>query len=797
MTPSAAKSAAPARNANAVAQINVEGMTCAACQSAVQQALTTAPGVRKATVSLMTNRAEVEFDPALTNIDDLARRIDQTGFNASLPSLAETSFEAQQRQDAAAEAEFHSLRRRAFLSLAAAALAMLLSMPLMTMAEAHGHGGGVLPGLGWLMSASEALLRSLFPWLYGMQPSGLRWILAALTTAVMAGPGRVFYQRAWAAARHRTADMNTLVAVGTGAAFAYSLAVTIVPGIFGVRGVAAEVYYEAVVFILALVLLGNSFERQARHRAASAIRQLAALQPPVARVLRDEVVHDVPVEKLRPGDLVLVPPGERVPVDGIIHSGVSSVDESLLTGESLPVSKQAGDPVTGGTLNHEGALRYRVTRTGADGMLARIVQLMRDAQSSQAPVQRLADRISAVFVPVVIGIALVTFLVWWVAPTEPSLAQAVGVAVTVLIIACPCAMGLAVPTAVLVATGRGASMGILIKGGEPIERLSGVDTVVFDKTGTLTEGKPTVTDWIALDGVAGDAVLAEAAALEQASAHPLADAVVRYAHGAGVTIPATSEVLNQPGRGVTGMVGEQRLRVGSALWLREEAIDRVDQAERVAEGLRADGKTTILVARGNTVVAVAGIADTLKPGAAHAVAQLRLMNLGVHLLSGDRRESAAAIARETGITEVHAEVLPEGKLEVVRELQMLGRKVAMVGDGVNDAPALAGADVGIAMGRGADAAGEAAAVTLMRSDPASVADALALARVTMRTMRQNLFWAMIYNVIGISVAAGALFPAFGILLSPALASAAMAFSSVSVVANSLRLKHTSLRYRKR
>jgi Cu+-exporting ATPase len=767
-------------------------MTCAACQSAVQHVLQQVDGVSHATVSLMTNRAEVHFDPQRVDVNTLVQRIEDAGFDARLPSVAASAFAEQQRQDEAAQQELANLQRAAAWSLAAAAAAMLLSMPLMAGAAGHGNLPGPLALIHVGMEFADAALRALAPWLYALDPQWLRWTLCALSLSVMAGPGRFFYARAWTAARHGGADMNTLVAVGTGAAFGYSLVVTVSPGLLAIRGIPAEVYYEAVVFILALVLLGNSLERKARQRASAAIRELASLQPPIARLITQEGVREVPVASLRRGDRVMAPPGERAPVDGVVESGMSAVDESLLTGESMPVAKQPGDAITGGSLVVEAALQYRVTRTGEEGTLARIVRLMRDAQSSQAPVQRLADRISAVFVPVVMGIAMLTFLGWMTLPGEASVAQALAVAVTVLIIACPCAMGLAVPTAVLVSSGRGARMGILIKGGEPLERLGAIDAVLFDKTGTVTEGKPELTDWLEPAGGMQPGILSAVAAVEQASSHPLASAMVRYAQQHAVSSAKATALRSIPGRGAEGNVEGEVFRVGAAPWLRESGVENIERAQHLAAPLLAEGKTVVYVSRNQQVVAVAGFADTLRPQSAAAVAALRAMGVQVHLLTGDKRETAAAIAWRLGIAHVHAEMLPEGKLDVVRALQAKGLRVAMVGDGINDAPALAAADVGIAMGLGAEVAAEAASVTLMRNDPSAVASAIALSRATMRVMRQNLFWAFLYNVVGIPIAAGLLYPAFGILLSPILASAAMAFSSVSVVTNSLRLRRVGI-----
>jgi Cu+-exporting ATPase len=600
--------------------------------------------------------------------------------------------------------------------------------------------------------------------------------------------GRHFYVRAWAAFRHHGADMNTLIAVGTGAAFGWSVLATVAPQLFLSRGVAPDVYYEAVILIIAFILTGNAFEARAKRQTAAALRALAELQPPVARVQRGEVEVDIPVAEVRPGDLVVVRPGERVPVDGEVVHGESAVDEAMLTGESLPVPKGAGDRVIGATVNGTGALRIRATTLGADSVLARIVGLMRDAQSSRAPIQALADRISAVFVPVVLSLAIATFVVWFVLADAAPAVRAFAAAVSVLIIACPCAMGLAVPTAVMVASGKGAQLGILIKGGEALERAGHVDTVVLDKTGTVTEGAPRVTDVI-LSGAAivtEDRLLALAASLERSSQHPLAAAVVSAATGRGLVLVDAGQFSSTTGKGAAGVVDGSAVVIGNAAMLAEWSVvpSLADESERLA----ASGRTPIHVAIDGVHSGLLGVVDPVRATTAGAVRRLRAMGLEVVMLTGDRRGTAEAIAREAGIERVVAEVLPEGKVAEIERLQLAGRVVAMVGDGINDAPALARADIGLAMGGGTDIAVEAADVVLMRDDLAAVADAVALSRRTMATMRQNLFWAFVYNVIGIPIAAGVLYPPFGVLLSPIIASAAMAFSSVSVVSNSLRLR---------
>ena len=771
--------------------IPVSGMTCAACQGRVQRTLEKTPGVTDAAVNLMTGNATVAFDPAVATAEQLVERIRATGYGAELPQPSRSVAEEQAERDQAQAMEYRDLRLRAGLSAAVGLVAMLLSMPLMAANARLGLGPTMDPFLGWVMRVLDPAVARVFPWLYTVSPRGIEFLLLVLTTGVMAWAGRSFYLRAWSAFRHHSADMNTLVAVGTGAAWLFSVAATLFPGFFLSRGVAPDVYYEAVALIIALVLMGRALEARAKGRTAGALRGLIALQPPAARVLRDGVEQDLPVEAVRPGDEILVRPGERVPVDGELIGGSGSVDESMLTGEPLPVAKAVGDRVVGGTVNQAGAFRFRATTLGSDSVLARIVQLMRDAQGSRAPIQRLADRISAVFVPVVISLAIATFVTWYVLSPAAPLVRATAAAVAVLIIACPCAMGLAVPTAVMVATGRGAEAGILIKGGEALERAGSVSTVVLDKTGTVTEGRPTVAAVAPVDGFSEAELLGMAAAVEAVSEHPLAGAVVAAARSRGITPATVEQFESRPGWGVRGMVNHRVVLVGRAGWLEAQGVNPGELAEP-AERLSGGGGSAVLVAIDGRAAGVLVVADPIKQGAAPAVAALRRMGLDVILLSGDRKGAAEAVARVAGIERVVAEVLPEGKVAEVRRLQAEGQVVAMVGDGINDAPALAQADIGVAMGGGTDLAREAADLTLLSGDLAGVARAIALSRRTMRTMKQNLFWALIYNVAGIPIAAGILYPMFGILLSPVLASAAMAFSSVSVVSNSLRLRHARL-----
>ncbi len=790
----------------------VTGMTCASCQAGVQKALQRQPGVMDATVNLMTASASVQYDPAVTGPGALVEAIRETGYESEVPDAdgasggaGRSAFEEQEVRDRAQAGEFRELRRKALASGAAGLIAMTVSMPLMAPAGPGGHaghGGPVAdPFMRWAMESLSPALQRLLPWLYEIDPRVLSWGLLALTVAVMVWAGRHFYIRAWSSFRHHSADMNTLIAVGTGAAFLYSVLATVAPGFFLRRGLQPDVYYEAVVIIIALILAGNALEARAKSRTSSALRSLIALQPRTARVVRRlsgvDLEVDLSIDEVRGGDTLLVRPGERVPVDGEVLSGASAVDESMLTGESMPVEKGPGDRVIGATINRTGAFRYRATTLGADSVLARIVQLMREAQGSRAPIQRLADRISAVFVPVVLQIAIVTFVIWFVAVDDAPAVRAFAAAVAVLIIACPCAMGLAVPTAVMVATGRGAELGALIKGGEALQRAGDVTHVVLDKTGTVTEGRPTVTDILVAPGSARTAeeLLGLVASLEASSEHPLADAVVRRAKDLGLALLPVESFQSVTGRGAVGVVvgktGGTALAAGNEALIADYAVD-VAPLRADAERLASQGRTPIYVVADGELAGLLAVADPIRSTSRAAIARLKGMGLEVVLLTGDNPRTAKAVAGEAGVDRVVAGVLPEGKVEEIRRLQKEGAVVAMVGDGINDAPALAQADVGIAIGTGADVAIEASDVTLMRGDLAGVADAIALSRRTMRTMKQNLFWAFVYNVVGIPVAAGVLYPAFGLLLSPILASAAMALSSVSVVTNSLRLRRARL-----
>ena len=735
-------------------RIPVTGMTCAACQARVQRTLQKQSGVSDATVNLMMANATISFDPAVVSAERLVEAIRGAGYGAEIPAVEQSAFEEQEARDVATAREFGELRTKAITS-------------------------------GLIGAAAMAAM----PWMhhYAWAP----WALLVVTTGVMLTAGAHFYRRAWAGIRHGGTDMNTLIAVGTGAAWLYSVIATVAPGFFTSRGVPADVYYEAVILIIAFILTGNAFEARAKRNTAVALRALVQLQPRTARVLRAGVERDVDIAHVMPGEVVVVRPGERVPVDGTVLQGASAIDESMLTGESLPVAKTVGDRVIGGTMNGTGAFQLSATTLGSDSVLARIVTLMRDAQGTRAPIQHLADRISAVFVPTVMGLAVLTFVAWYFLAETAPVVRGFAAAVSVLIIACPCAMGLAVPTAVMVATGKGAELGVLIKGGEALQRAGDVTTMVLDKTGTVTEGKPTVTDLIVLAAGAEDRVLRLVASLERRSEHPLADAIVRHAAARSIVLADVEAFTSVTGQGATGVVDGVALAVGNAALMADYAIDLAPLAADAAR-LADAGRTAMYVAADGALAGLIAVADPIKGTSREAIARLHAMGLEVVLLTGDHERTAQAIAREAGVDRVVAGVLPDGKVAEIRRLQGEGKVVAMVGDGINDAPALVQADVGMAIGTGTDIAVEAGDIVLMRGDLRTAAQAILLSRRTMRTMKENLFWAFVYNVIGIPVAAGILYPTFGLLLSPVLASAAMAFSSVSVVGNSLRLRRARL-----
>lgn len=755
--------------------VPVRGMTCAACQARVQRRLEQTPGVSRVAVNLLLNSATISFDQAATSPAAIVDAIRDAGYEAELVAggpAAGLGLEA----DRGERAEYRALRLKAGVSVLLGLLAMLVSMPLM-----EGHAA-MDPLMGWAARVVNPPLKTLLPQLFAIDQGTIRFGLLAATVLVMGWAGRHFYTRAWTALRHRTANMSTLVAIGTGAAFGLSLVATVSPGTFQSRGLAPEVYYEAVILILGLLLLGQTLEARAKRQTTVALRRLLDLAPKTARVRRGGQELDLSIELVVRGDRVLVRPGERIAVDGRIAEGESAVDESMVTGEPLPVWRRIGDRVIGGTINTSGSFELEATAVGQESTLARIVALMHDAQSSRAPIQDQADRISAVFVPVVVGIAVLTFAVWYLTVDSAPLLRAATSAIAVLVIACPCAMGLAVPTAVMVGTGKGAELGALIKGGEALERAGALDSLILDKTGTITQGKPAVTAVVPVPGASGEDLLRMAASVERRSEHPLALAIVRSATERGIGLADAEAFHTTPGQGAVAVVGGAMVAVGNARFMREYGV-----AVGPARPDAAPGSTTVFVAVNGQYRGAIELADTVRPSSPAAIARLKQMGLRVVMVSGDAEAPARAIGRSVGITDVVAETLPEGKVaEVAR--RRAGGKIGMVGDGINDAPALAAADVGFAMGSGTDVAIEAGDITLMRSDLHAVADAIDLSRATVAVMRQNLFWAFVYNVIGIPIAAGALYPLLGVQLSPILASAAMALSSVSVVSNSLRLR---------
>ncbi len=749
------------------------------------------PGVIRVAANQATETVTVDYVPGATTAEDLEQAVRAAGFRVAEPIAAEDPVE---RERIARRQETRDLSRKFAFAAVVTVVAMLGAMLLMA-DRPMGELGTFkrLDLLGRLLMPAAVKLRDALDAQGRYFP--LEWVkrgLAVLTLPVLAWAGRQFFRGAWSAFRHRTADMNTLIAVGTGAAYLYSIVATAAPGIFSRAGLPADVYYEAVAAIIALILLGRLLEARAKGRTVEAIKRLAGLKPAVAHVVRDGQPVDIAVEAVVPGDVVMVKPGEKIPVDGIVAGGASAVDESMLTGEPLPVAKKVGDEVVAGTINTTGSITFRATRVGKDTALGQIVRLVEDAQATKAPIQHLADRVAGVFVPIVIALAIAAFVVWFDFGPAPAVLFATVALVTVLIIACPCALGLATPTAILVATGKAAEHGILIRGGEALERLSKVRTVLLDKTGTITEGKPSVTHIVTAkkpDGtpIPPAEVLRWAASVEARSEHPLAYAIIKAAKDKQVPLLPVEKFAAMEGRGVRGTVDRRIIEVISLRHARERSLE-LGTLGNDADRLAAQGRSPVIVVVNNTVHAVIAISDPIKPTSQDAVTHLKKLGLAVIMVSGDSRKGAEAVAKEVGIDDVIPEVLPSQKADLVKKLQRQGKRVVMVGDGINDAPALAQADVGIAIGTGTDIAMEASDVTLIRGDLRGVVTAVELSRRTLRTIRENLFWAFIYNLLGIPVAAGALYPFTGLLLSPVVASAAMAWSSLSVVLNSLTLR---------
>ena len=735
----------------------VRGMTCASCVARVEEALKSVPGVVTVSVNLASEKATVEYIEG-TEIADLRRVVKDAGY--------EMGAEAETLEDVttASQREIKAVMSRFIVAVALAAVIMALM---------------------WVPAFTGKLY--------------LLWVLA---TPVQFWAGLRFYRGAWGALRHKTADMNTLIAVGTSAAYFYSVVAVLFPTIFTAGGLEAHVYFDTSAMIIALILLGRFLEARARGQTSAAIKRLIGLQPKTALVMRDGKEIEIPVEDVQVSDLILVRPGERVPVDGIVRQGQTSIDESMVTGESIPVEKVEGDEVIGATINKTGSFQFEATRIGKDTTLSRIVRLVEEAQGSKAPIQRLADVIASYFVPVVISIAVITFIIWFFVGPPPALTFAFLNFIAVLIIACPCALGLATPTAIMVGTGKGAEQGILIRSAEALERFYKIDTLLLDKTGTLTEGKPEVTDIIAVSPHSQEEVLVLAAAVEHDSEHPLGRAVVRAALEKELKISPATDFKAIPGHGAEAVFAGKKLLLGNLKLIKDRGIS-LNRLDKEADELWMKGRTVMFLGVDGEVAGIIGLADTLKPNAKAVVASVRRMGIEVGMLTGDNRRTAEAIAREAGIERVLAEVLPENKSAEVKKLQDEGKVVAMVGDGINDAPALAQSDVGVAIGTGTDVAMETGDITLIGGDLGGIAAAISLSRRTMRTIKQNLFWAFAYNTALIPVAAGILYLVFGStgvpsglsfilgnygFLNPILAAAAMAASSITVVSNSLRLR---------
>ncbi len=743
------------------AELPVRGMTCASCVGRVERALAKLPGVLEARVNLASETARLRYFPASTGIAGFRRAIVEAGYE-----VPEQAAAAEASGDALRERELGQMRRELLVGVA-------LSIPLAVLA------------MGMYYPPFHAWLASL-----GLTEPLLNFVLFALASPVMIWPGRRFFAAGWKAYRHLSPDMNSLVMTGTGAAYLYSLVVTFAPQLLPAN--ARHTYYEAAAVVLTLVFLGKYLEAVAKGRASEAIRKLLGLSARTARVLRDGEEREIPVDAVRAGDTVLVRPGEKIPVDGTLTAGASYVDESMITGEPIPVAKRPGDKVIGATINQTGAFRFRAEAVGADTVLAQIVRLVQGAQSAKLPIQSLADRVVAVFTPIVLAIAALTAVVWLVFGPAPALTFALVNAVAVLVIACPCAMGLATPAAVMVGTGRAAELGVLFRRGEALETLSQVKAVALDKTGTLTRGKPELTDLSVAEGFGEDEVHALIAAAEAASEHPVAQAIAAAARQRGLEISPAERFEALPGFGVEATVKGRRVQVGADRYMARLGLD-VRRFAELARRLADEGKTPLYAAVDGRLCAALAVSDPIKRGAREAMASLHAMGIKVAMITGDNRHTARAIAAQLGIDRVLAEVLPEGKAQAVAQIQQQAGKTAFVGDGINDAPALAQADVGLAMGSGTDVAIETADVTIMNSEPQSIPAALAVARSTLRTIRMNLFWAFFYNVMLIPVAAGVLYPATGWLLNPVLAGAAMGLSSVFVLSNSLRLKRVALR----
>jgi len=749
--------------------LKLRGMSCASCANSIENAVRSVPGVSECNVNFGAEQATVTYDPKKTDLGAIQNAVDTAGYSAQPIQEQDLLAGDNDVERKARLAESQDLTRKVWFGGIISAVLVIGSLPMMT--------GLPIPFIPM--------------WLHNF------WLQAVLTAPVQFWCGKSFYINSWKALKRHAATMDTLIALGTSAAYFYSLFVTLFPGVLIAQGLTPSVYYETAALVITLILLGRLFENRARGQTSEAIRTLMGLQARTARIIRNGQEMEVPIASVQLDDIILVRPGEKIPVDGEIIDGSSTVDQAMVTGESVPVKKQPGDEVIGATINKTGSFKFRVTRIGKDTFLAQIVKLVQQAQGSKAPIQRLADRVTGWFVPAVIAVAIATFIIWYNIMGNVTLALTTTVGV--LIIACPCALGLATPTSIMVGTGKGAENGILIKGADSLELAHKLQTIILDKTGTLTQGKPTVTDFVTVNGTANGNelnLLRLAASVERNSEHPLAEAVVQYAQSQQVKLASAQDFEAIPGSGIQGYVSDSEnetlpkrlVQIGTQRWMKELEID-THTLHSQWEKLEHLGKTVICIAVDGNMQGIMGISDALKPSSASAVRSLQKLGLEVVMLTGDNRRTAEVIAREVGIKRVVAEVRPDQKVSQVQAIQSEGKIVAMVGDGINDAPALAQADVGIAIGTGTDVAIAASDITLIRGDLQSIVTAIQLSRATMRNIRQNLFFAFIYNIAGIPIAAGILFPFFGWLLSPIIAGAAMAFSSVSVVTNALRLRN--------
>jgi len=759
----------------------VKGTDCASCAVQIEKKLNKTSGVQKATVNYLTGQAAVSGD---FKDEDIKGAVESAGYEVEMPmdhgehAMHQMSsgemMEGMTHDDHAEHAKLESrgeilvLRNKFLFGTSFSIIILILTYA------------------------------AYIPFLESLSSTALNYAMFILTTPVQIWLGWQFYRGTWRGLKHFSANMDTLVAVGTTAAYLYSIVATFLPGFFARAEIRPDVYYDTASVILTLIVLGRFLEARAKGQASEAIQKLLKLQAKTATVLKDGQEQKIPIEEVKTGDIVIVKPGEKIPVDGIIIEGYSAIDESMITGESIPVEKKVGDEIIGATINKTGSFQYRATKVGKDSALAQIVKLVQEAQGSKAPIQKLADVISGYFVPAVIIIAITAFIIWMIFGPAPAFTFALVVFVTVLIIACPCALGLATPTAILVGTGLGAENGILIRDAEKLEIFHKVNTIVFDKTGTLTKGKPTVTDVTEISNnkskISQNEILKYVASIEKGSEHPLAEAVVKYAEEKKITLIKPTKFNAIPGHGVEGMIDSKEILFGNRKLMAREKIEVSEDTENQIQKLENEGKTVMILAIDKNIAGLIAVADTLKEYSKEAVAELHQMGIKVMVITGDNLRTAEAIAKQVGIDDVLAEVLPQDKAQKIKELQAANdenRKIiiAMVGDGINDAPALAQADIGVAIGSGTDVAMEAADVTLIADDLRKVSQAIKLSRATMRTIRGNLFWAFIYNILGIPVAAGILYPFFGILLNPMIASATMAFSSLFVVLNSLRLKN--------